>query len=226
MIRVSKWKLFFASILLTMSLMLGSSYLHRPGSRFSNTPKMKRIAHDIFLSSQLWPRNLPVLKRRDIKTIVDVRPDGEAADQPPSAEMKALAERNGLNFYYIPAPHEGIPNDAVKALDRALTPDALPAILYCRTGRRAVRLFAMVQASRIDGPGSEAIVQMVRGAGVFRGRTGGQGKLSYRLSQRKSAPLAPTRMPQPHTALMRAISSEPKGDTHAFVAGSGSPGRH
>jgi protein tyrosine phosphatase (PTP) superfamily phosphohydrolase (DUF442 family) len=39
---------------------------------------MTPIARDIFLSSQLWPGNVRVLKRRAIRTIVDVRPDGEA----------------------------------------------------------------------------------------------------------------------------------------------------
>jgi len=188
MIRVSKWKVFLVSVLLTMSVALGYIYLRRPGSRFTAIPKMRRIAHDVYLSSQLWPRNLPVLRGRRIKTIVDVRPDGEASDQPPSAEMKALAASYGMDFYYIPAPHEGIPNDAVKALDQALPPDALPAILYCRTGRRAVRLFAMMQASRADGPDSNAIVQMVRDAGFPADDL--EVEISYRLSQRKNAPLA------------------------------------
>jgi protein tyrosine phosphatase (PTP) superfamily phosphohydrolase (DUF442 family) len=40
-----------------------------------------------------------------------------------------------------------------------------PAALYCRTGRRAARLFALAEAARFNGPDADAIAQMVRNAG-------------------------------------------------------------
>jgi uncharacterized protein (TIGR01244 family) len=183
---MSRWKLFFLSVLLTTGVALVYFYCHRPDK--TRAPKLVRIADNLYLTSQLRPENVPALKRRWIKTIVDIRPDGEAADQPPSAEIKSVSIGNGLGFHYIPVPHESIPNDAVEALDQALSPEALPALLYCRTGRRAVRLFALVQASRVDGPGRDAIIEMVSTAGFSADDLWDD--ISQRISHRKSAPTA------------------------------------
>jgi len=185
---MSKWKLCLIFLFLTGIAALECYYLHRPGGAWSRVPKVVRITDDFYIASQLRTENVPALKRRGIKTIVDIRPDGEAADQAPSSSIKAVALHNRLDFHYIPVPHESIPNDAVEALDQALSPDALPAVLYCRTGRQAVRLFALVQASRVDGPGSDAIMEMVRAAGFSAEDL--RDEISQRLSHRNSAPAA------------------------------------
>jgi len=79
--------------------------------------------------------------------------------------MQAAARNWGLGFHYIPVPHESIPAEDVVALGKALNPEVLPACLYCRTGRRAVRLYALVQASRSGGPNANEILEMVKNAG-------------------------------------------------------------
>ena len=178
---MAKWKLFLLSFLLTIGLALGYFYRHRPSHLVS-------IADDLFVTSQLRPESMPDLKRLGIQTIVDIRPDGEAADQTPSAEIKTVSIGHGLGFHYIPVPHENIPFSAVEALDQALTPQARPALLYCRTGRRAVRLLALVQASRVDGPGADAIMEMVRAAGFSADDL--RDEIGQRLSHRKKAPAA------------------------------------
>jgi uncharacterized protein (TIGR01244 family) len=120
-----------------------------------------------------------------------MRPDGEAADQAPSAEIKNAAERDGLGFHYIPVPHESIPEADVQALSEVLSHDNMPAVLYCRTGRRAVRLFALVEASRVDGPGADAILGTVRAAGFSADDL--REDIARRLANRTSAPAANNR---------------------------------
>ena len=185
---MSKWKLCLIFLFLTGIAALECYYLHRPGGAWSRVPKVVRITDDFYIASQLRTENVPALKRRGIKTIVDIRPDGEAADQAPSAEIKTVSIGNGLGFHYIPVPHENIPFSAVEALDQALSAEALPALLYCRTGRRAVRLFALVQASRVDGPGADAILEMVRAAGFSADDL--RDDINQRLSHRRKAPAA------------------------------------
>ena len=185
---MSKWRLFLYSMVLTTGVTLEYFYLHRPGEAWSRVPKVVRISDDLYISSQLRPESVPALKRGGIKTIVDIRPDGEAADQAPSGEIKTVSIGNGLGFHYIPVPHENIPFGAVEALDQALSAEALPALLYCRTGRRAVRLFALVQASRVDGPGADAIMEMVRATGFSADDL--RDEIGQRLSHRKKAPAA------------------------------------
>lgn len=188
---MSKWKLFLLTVAVTAGAFLLHFYLGRPREdRFrhaqSPAPEIKRISDKLYLTSQLRVEDLATVEKLGIKTIVDIRPDGEAPDQTPSYQIKSASNGAGLGFYYIPVPHESIPEGAVVALDHALTPDELPAVLYCRTGRRAVRLFALVQASRVDGPGVDAIMEMVRAAGFSADDL--RGEITQRFSHRSNAP--------------------------------------
>jgi uncharacterized protein (TIGR01244 family) len=162
--QVSKWKLFFVALILTISVKLTNYYMARP--KFPVTaPELKQLSENVFLTSQLQPATVPYLKRNGIRTVIAVRPDGEAPDQPSSTEIAAAAEEQRYQFHYIPVPHDSIPEEAIDSLHDALTLDQGPFVLYCRTGRRAVRLFALTEAMRADGPNADAILEMVTNAG-------------------------------------------------------------
>ena len=125
------------------------------------SPVMERI----YVASQLRPADLPTLPQCGFKTVVDIRPDGEAAGQIPSAEIGQRLKELGMDFHYIPVPHGTIPDTAVDALGDVLSHDSQPVLLYCRTGRRAVRTLALSEASRLEGPSLDQILNMVREAG-------------------------------------------------------------
>jgi protein tyrosine phosphatase (PTP) superfamily phosphohydrolase (DUF442 family) len=58
-----------------------------------------------------------------------------------------------------------VPKPAVEALQVALADRTAQTVLYCRTGNRAIRALALVEASRTGGPTAVAINTMVRDAG-------------------------------------------------------------
>ena len=161
--RISKWKLFWGALLVTIVGWLVVYWLHRP-DRFVRS-QLLPVAGNVFVTSQLSPNSVGYLKSFGIKAVIDIRPDGEEPNQPTSSEMERACSRFGLAFHYFPVPHESIPAAVVDELHEALTADATRTVLYCRTGRRAVRLFALAEASRAGGPGSDAILEMVRSAG-------------------------------------------------------------
>ncbi len=158
-----KLKLFFITFVATACVLLSIIYVHR--ARYAANPKLNPLTDGLFVTSQLKPEDMPALKLQGFKNIVDLRPDGEADDQAPSLAIKQAAEENGLAFHYIPVPHGDIPKDAVDALHRVLADQTAQTVLYCRTGNRAVRTFALVEASRADGPSADAILRMTRDAG-------------------------------------------------------------
>jgi uncharacterized protein (TIGR01244 family) len=119
----------------------------------------------VYASPQISLRDIGYMRRQGMRTIVDMRPDGEASDEPSHLQMEQVAKAEGLDFSYIPVPHESIPAATVRELSDVLSSSQKPVVLYCRTGRRAVRTFALVEASRRGGPGADAIVAMVRDAG-------------------------------------------------------------
>lgn len=156
-----RW-LFIGSVAVTMSLVLGDKYSRRP-----RETKLTQIGeNNLFVASQLKPENFSYVRSFGVRAVVDLRPDGEAADQPSSQAMERAARDNGLHFYYIPIPHETIPDASVEALNKALEEWGYgSAVLYCRSGRRAVRTYALVEASRPDGPAAGEILDMVVKAG-------------------------------------------------------------
>ena len=162
--QMTKRTLFTAAFLMTTVAMSVINYIdHRKSS--ATRSKLLQISEGVFITSQLQPNSLPYLKRRGIRTVVDIRPDGEEAEQPPSTEIEDAAKAEAVSFYYIPVPHETIPDSAVESLSAALKDSRLPTVLYCRTGRRAVRLFALAEATRIDGPSAYSIKLMVEKTG-------------------------------------------------------------
>lgn len=179
---MSNFRLFALTFLVTAGVLTTWIYLARDKSV---VPKLVPVAEGVFLTSQLEPANISRL-RYQIKTIVDIRPDGEAKEQASSAEIAGAAEDYGVNFHYIPVPHESIPADAVEALVDVLSKDPKPVLLYCRTGRRAARTFALAEASQGDGPDANAILKMVVAAGYSAEDL--RAEIDERISQRHHTP--------------------------------------
>lgn len=161
---MSNLKLFGLTMVCTLTVTFGYFYVQH-GQRKSLEPQLTEITDRVFLTSQLKPSSMLHLKQRQIKTVIDMRPDGEAADQPTSEQMQRTAESIHMEFHYIPVPHEGIPNEAVDSLQAVLKTAEEPVVLYCRTGRRAARLFALAKASQPGGPDVDEIAGFVKAAG-------------------------------------------------------------
>ncbi len=123
------------------------------------------LVKDVWIGPQLKPGDLNRLKARGMTAIVDLRPDGEAPDQPTSQSMAQAARDLGMDFAYVPVPHGDIPDDAVKALADVLNTIPRPVVLYCRSGSRAARAWGLAEASRPNGLKEDEIRRVVAGAG-------------------------------------------------------------
>ena len=140
-------------------------YLFLTRLKPADRPPLTRVSENISITSQLTPRALRYIRSHGISTLVDVRPDGEAPDQPSSTAIAEAARRYNVGFHYLPVPHETIPDSAINSLAQVLAKDNSSTLLYCRTGRRAVRLLALAEATRPDGPNLNEILKLVRDAG-------------------------------------------------------------
>lgn len=135
------------------------------------------LAPGIAISQQLQPKAMRIVADT-YTTIIDMRPDGEAPDEPGSALMAAAAKAERLQFAYVPVPHGDIPDAVVDSLSNALASRPGPVLLYCRSGRRAARSWGLVEASRPGGMGVDEILAAVKASGQDAG------DLRARLEQR------------------------------------------
>lgn len=180
---MSNRKLFITTFLIATAIFTAAIYISRPGPN-ARPPRVTRVSDQVFITSQLHPESIRYLKRYAITAVVDIRPDGEAPDQPSSAEIEKASHTISMAFHYIPVPHETIPDAAVQALSAALEKDKMRTVLYCRTGRRAARLFALAEASRPDGPSLDSILGMVSTAGFSAEDL--REAITHRISNRSS----------------------------------------
>lgn len=161
-----KW-VFLLAVLVGIGLVVGNAAVRRyrtPPSQ-QGSVLAKPLAGSVWVTEQINETQLSEIKARGFRTVVDLRPDGEAADQPSSTVVARAAQASGLGFSYIPVPHGDIPPTAVDVLDQALAQSDKPLLLYCRSGRRAVRTWALAEASRPGGLDAAAIQSAVRTAG-------------------------------------------------------------
>lgn len=127
---------------------------------------IRHLATKIDLAAQLPLQSIAGLRDRGYATVIDLRPDGEDALEPPSADMAKQAQAAGVKFHYVPVPHGDIPEAAVDQLRQALArTQNEPVLLYCRSGRRAARTWALVEAGRPGGLSVPQILDAVNAAG-------------------------------------------------------------
>jgi uncharacterized protein (TIGR01244 family) len=133
----------------------------------THRPKIIRKVDDtgIYLTDQIRSTDFRQIKRLHIATIVDMRPDGEASDQIPSLTVERISHQQGMMFSYIPVPHGAIPGSAVDKLSSVLREGKRPILLYCRTGKRAIRTYCLAEASRKEGHDERELVSIAEESG-------------------------------------------------------------
>jgi uncharacterized protein (TIGR01244 family) len=124
-----------------------------------------RLTDGLWVAGQIEARDIAAARGRGFKTVIALRPDGEAPGQPASDEMRRLAEAQGMAFAYIPVPQGELPDAVADALGRTLATTEGPVLLYCRSGRRAARAWAVAEASRPGGMTPDAIRAATAAAG-------------------------------------------------------------
>src|SRR5690606_23557771 len=102
------------------------------------------------------------LKAAGFVTVVNNRPDGEAPDQPTSAEIEAAAKAVGLTYHAIPMGREGVTPEMVERTRAAFDESEGPVFAFCRSGTRSTTLWALSQAGRLD---PDLILSQATGAG-------------------------------------------------------------
>ena len=159
---------FLAAIVLGAAAVLGIAAFDR--HRASPRVPARQLAQGVWIAGQIGPEQMAALKSEGFRAVVDLRPDNEDADQPPVNIMGSAAAVQGLHFDYIPVPHGAdVPAGAVDALGRTLASSDRPILLYCRSGRRAARTWALSEASRPGGLAAPAILNAVHQAGQDAG---------------------------------------------------------
>jgi uncharacterized protein (TIGR01244 family) len=107
---------------------------------------LQAIAPDVCVAPQLTPDAMAEAARVGFRSVVNNRPDyEEGASQPTSAQIEAAAKAAGLEYRFLPVSGAyQSPADA-EAMAQLLQELPRPMLMFCRSGARSSRLFALAQ---------------------------------------------------------------------------------
>ncbi|MEI9964869.1 MAG: TIGR01244 family sulfur transferase [Caulobacteraceae bacterium] len=106
---------------------------------------IRKVTDDFSVAPQITPSDAAEAARLGFKLLINNRPDGEAPDQPTSAQMEAAARAAGLGYIHIPFAGRPTPEQAAataKAADEA----GGPVLAFCRSGTRSITAWSIGEA--------------------------------------------------------------------------------
>ena len=122
----------------------------------------RRVTDRLSVSPQITPADVALAKAQGFTTIVNNRPDGEAPDQPPAAEIEAAAKAAGLDYVHIPV--RGMPTpEQVEATRAAILNSEGPVLAFCRTGTRCINTWSI--GERLAGGDRDELLRIGSAAG-------------------------------------------------------------
>ena len=126
----------------------------------------KTITDTFSVAAQVTADELATLAEAGFRSIICNRPDGEGGDQPTFEEIRAAAERNGLESRYLPVTSGKVNDEDARTFGRLLNELPKPVLAYCRTGTRSATLWSLSQAENL--PVTD-ILEATRSAGYDMG---------------------------------------------------------
>jgi uncharacterized protein (TIGR01244 family) len=106
----------------------------------------KPVTSDFSVAPQIKADDVARAAALGFRTIINNRPEGEAADQAPGADIAAAAAAHGLSYVALPYGSGPPPPGVVSATAALLNEAPGPILAYCRTGTRSILAWAMAQA--------------------------------------------------------------------------------
>jgi uncharacterized protein (TIGR01244 family) len=108
---------------------------------------LRAIADDVCVAPQLTPAAMAEVARAGFRAVVNNRPDfEEGATQPTSAQIEAAAQAAGLVYRFLPVSGAYQSPEEAAAMARLLAELPRPLLMFCRSGARSTRLFALAQS--------------------------------------------------------------------------------
>jgi len=123
----------------------------------------KFINDNFSVSGQIALTDIADLKSQGIKTLICNRPDSEDVSQLEADVVKFAAEKEGLEFFFIPVVSGQITQAQSEEFARVIERAPKPIHAYCRSGTRCTILWALTQL--LAGQDKQTILETTAKAG-------------------------------------------------------------
>jgi sulfide:quinone oxidoreductase len=109
--------------------------------------RIRTVSPDFSVAPQFSVEDIKRAAAEGYTLVINNRPDGEGGpDQPTSAELAKAAKAAGIDYRYIPFRSGHVPEEALTQMQNILQTQNGKTVAFCRSGTRAVTLWAMAQS--------------------------------------------------------------------------------
>jgi len=117
---------------------------------------IRKVTEDFAVAPQIAPEDMALAASQGFVLVINNRPDGEAPDQPSSADMEAAAKASGMAYVHIPVRGGPTP-DQVEAVAEAVADAKGPVLAFCRSGTRSIVTWSLGRAASGATPRDELV---------------------------------------------------------------------
>ncbi len=110
--------------------------------------QLTRHTPDFATSPQVMIEQMKEVVALGFKTLINNRPDGEAADQPTHEQVKEAAAVFGLHYVFLPVVSSQV-GSAAAEFGKLLAAAPKPALAFCRSGTRSTMLYQTAMSQKL-----------------------------------------------------------------------------
>jgi uncharacterized protein (TIGR01244 family) len=125
----------------------------------------KRLGDDVSVTGQITTAQVPMMRAKGFRTIVNMRIDDQAPGQPNYAEMMHAVQDAKLGYGYVPLRKGPLAPVQIESLTTALRRLPKPALLYGEPKEHVARAWALAEASKPGGLDAATILAAVDAVG-------------------------------------------------------------
>ncbi len=106
---------------------------------------LKKINDDLYLSGEFKDVDFKHLKEIGVSLVINARPDGECEGQTCSSDFEDQCKLHGIDYLHLPVKPLQYSDEDILSMSKALKGTNGKVYGFCRTGARAIHLWALTQ---------------------------------------------------------------------------------
>lgn len=109
-----------------------------------------KLVEDFYISGQIGPVHIGQASTEGIKTIINLRPNGEKPGYLDAEDAADVAEDHDVKYHHLPIPMTGPNPDQVSQFAQIIDACDGPVLAHCGSGKRAAILWALSSKGKIS----------------------------------------------------------------------------